>query len=345
MNLSTSVSESRSRRYVVGVVSLFIFVFLFDRGLYLMLHHLEARFNERTDFEETFARYIEGKSYSTLIFGTSRAYEGIHPKYFKEHLGENAYKETYRGKGPKYCYYFYQLYKKYAGIPKVVIYGVDYFVYNIKSYDKWMAHFKTGEPPQPAGVFSSPLLLLSMKGKLDTFQNEILLHVNEMGEEHGKEGTRDPFKEFNRIQEYTGTEAPLKNIVVKKPVKYLKQAYIRPPGIEGDYFTKLLEELDKDDVRIILVGLPDYIGSYKTNYQRDIFIMDLKKLKRRFKKLEVINYNRQYRFDLHNTGFFNDGGYGQTNSHLSQTGAAEFNKLLCRDLKQYYRQTPFIEHP
>lgn len=337
MNSSMSDSKPRPWKYAAGLVSLLLFLFLFDRGLYLLLYHLETKFNERTNFEETFSRYMEDKSYSTLILGTSRAYEGIHPKYFTEHLGENAYKETYRGKGPKYCYYFYKLYKKYAGIPKVVVYGVDYFVYNITSYDKWMAHFKTGEPPRPAGLFSSPLLLLARKGKLDTFQNEVLLDINEIGEERGKQKNRDPFIEFNRIQEYTGTEAPLKNIVVKKPVKYLRQAYIHPPGIEGDYFIKLLEELDNDNVTIVLVGLPDFFGSYKTNYQRDIFIKDLKILKRRFKKLEVINYNRQYRFNLDNTAYFNDGGYGHTNSHLSQTGAAVFNKLLCEDLKQFYR--------
>ena len=40
-----------------------------------------------------------------------------------------------------YNYFFYQEYKKHMGKPRVVIYGVDYFLFKITSERHWMRRF------------------------------------------------------------------------------------------------------------------------------------------------------------------------------------------------------------
>jgi hypothetical protein len=297
---------------------------------------VEANFYPKTEFEELFARYVSDKEFSTLIFGTSRAYEGIHPVYIEQELGEKAYKETFQGKGPKYNYYFYKVYKKYAGVPKVVIYGVDYFVYTVISDPKWMSRFDIDQTEEEKiDYFSSPLLLLEYKEKIDNFHNNVLIHFQELQASRKKK--EDCLQDFFDMDNYTGIEIPDKKLIGKRPRRYERQFFPRPPGKEGRYFEKLIEELAADNVTVILVGLPDYFGSYKTNFEREEFLLNLKRIAREYKSVYIYNYNRPRNFDLRNPDYFNDGGYGQTNSHLSKTGAKEFNRILCQDLKKHYR--------
>jgi hypothetical protein len=334
--MSSSTSGSKIKKYLAGFFLLMLFTFLFDRGLFLLLSNLEAHFYKPENFEDRFARFVKDKHYNTLILGTSRAYDGIHPYYIAKFLGQKAFRETFQGKGPKYNYYFYHVYKKYAGIPKVVIYGVDYFIYAVESDPKWMARFNLEKKNKNEDVnfFSSPLLLLQYKKKIDNFHNNVLIHFQEKSPPKKNE---DSFKDFIEIQEYRGVKAPNKKMIIKRPAKFRRQFFIRYPGQEGRYFKKLLDELEKDKVTIILVALPDFIGTYKTNFQREEFIFHLKTLKRDYKNCYVYNYNRPRVFDINNVDYFNDGGWGNTNSHLSKLGGIVFNKILCEDLRKHYQ--------
>jgi hypothetical protein len=334
--MSSSISSSKVKKYVAGFFLFILFAFLLDRGLFLLIYNIEANFYTSNRFEERFARFVEEKQYSTLILGTSRTYEAIHPVYIEKHLGQKTFKETYQGKGPKYNYYFYKLYKKYAGFPKVVIYGVDYFIYNIETDPKWMARFtiEKQDETETVDLFSSPLLLLEYKKKIDNFHNNVLSRLQE---KKSSQEEAELFKDFIKIHDYLGIETSNNKLVTRPPHSYFRQIFIRYPGKEGRYFRKLLDELDNDRVTVILVGLPDYYGSFKTNFQRELFVFHLKTLKRDYKNLHVYNYNRPRKFELSNRAYFNDGGWGQTNSHLSKTGAREFNRLLCEEIRKHYR--------
>lgn len=319
--------------YIAGFILLAVFVFLFDRALYYIIFHMESDFYSKNKFEQRFESYMTNRSYNVLILGTSRSYEGLHPCYFNETPGIKAFKETYRGKGPKYHYYFYKLFKKYAGTPKMVVIGVDYFGFNINSDPQWMARFKEEAPKETFSPFTAPLLLVHHKKKIDNFHNNIMIRLKQ---KHDPDADKDSFKDIIDIQKYRGIDKPVKELVTKRPARFPRQDYIPYPGVEGKYFTKLLEELDKDKVTVILVGLPDYIGSYRTNYQRIMFLKELKGLIRDFKNTHIFNYNKVREFPLHNTNYFNDGGYGQTNSHLSQKGAEHLNRLLIKDIKKHF---------
>lgn len=332
--MSLSTSSSNQKKYAIGFFILILFLFLFDRGLFFLISTLEANIYKKNKFEKRFENYLKDNDFSTLIFGTSRTYEGIHPYYLEAEIGQKAYKESFQGKGPKYYYYFYQLYKKYAGIPKVVIYGIDYFIYNITSDTMYLARFKNQIPQKKVNYFSAPLLLLKHKKTIDIFHNNL---VNLLKEKENPDHTEDSFDDFNHMQIYTGAINPNKKPIAKRPAKYTRQLFFHFPGKEGLYFEKLLEEMDKDNVKVVLVGLPDYIGTYKTNFERRDFILDLKRWERKYENVFFYNYNRNYKFPLDNVDYFLDGAYGLTNSHLSRMGAEVFNKKLIEDLKKHYK--------
>jgi hypothetical protein len=138
------------------------------------------------------------------------------------------------------------------------------------------------------------------------------------------------------MQEYTGVIFLNKGPVAKRPDTYIRQFFFRFPGKEGHYLEKLLEEMDRDNVAVILVGLPDYYGTYKTNFERRDFILDLKRWERKYKNVFFYNYNRSFKFPLKKKDYFLDGAYGLTNSHLSKIGAQVFNKMLIQDVKKHY---------
>ncbi|MCP5051181.1 MAG: hypothetical protein GY940_28710, partial [bacterium] len=234
-----------------------------------------------------------------------------------------------------------QLYKKYAGVPKVVIYGVDYFIYTVISDPKWLSRFDIEDSHERPGLFSNPLLLLRHKREIDNFQNNIMIGLKETWEtnpEDNAEIEENPFKNIDIIQNYKGVELPGKKLVTQREGITRKVVFHPYPGKEGKYFMKLMEQLDRDGVIVVLVALPDYIGSYKTNYQRLEFIRHLKTLKRNYKRLFIYNYNKPRRFPLANTDYFNDGGFGMANSHLSQKGAEVFCNILIDDIRKHYNK-------
>ena len=303
--------------------------------MYYLLYKAEEGFYGKNEYQTQLEAFLKGKHFSTLILGTSRTYEGIHPAYLELYLHQKAFKESYVGKGPKYNYYFYQLYKTYAGIPKVVIYGVDYFIYTITSDSKWMARFNlAGEDKEKKiDLFSAPLLLVKYKKKIDNFLNNVVIDFSKI---IGTVKPGEPFKEFIHMQTYEGAPKKDNEKIKGRPEHFKRQLFPRPPGTEGEYFIKLLDELKKDGVTVILVGLPDHIGTYKTNFQRLDFVHHIKELRQKYKNLFFYNYNRPNHFPLRNDQYFNDGGYGQTNSHLSLEGARAFNKMLAKDLEKHY---------
>lgn len=333
--MNSYTSGSNLRRFLALLACFAAALFLFDRGIYLALRSAELHYYGDNDFERRLSRYLTGRKFSTLVFGSSRTYEGIIPARIEKCLGQKIFKETFQGKGPKYNYYFYHAYKKHAGIPKVVIYGVDYFIYSIESDIRWMSRFNLGGEAKRAGLFSSPLFLLQNKKHNDIFCNNLIADLPRVLS--GAAPRNDDL--FDDINNYPGAptlpDHPL--LITEKPPEHLFQDMPLPPGTEGKYFNRLLKELRADGVRVALVSLPDYYGSYKTNRQLRFFHDHLRDLSNRYRNITPLIYNTPDQFPLHLASFFMDGGWGKTNSHLSRLGAIMLAKKLCRDLLPLYQ--------
>lgn len=337
MNSSTSNSNNKTKKYLLGLLVLMVFFLLFDRGLFYLIRQYEKSYYSRGDFEQKFNRYLQGKDFTALIFGTSRTWEGIHPTYIEETFNKKAFKETFQGKGPKYNYYFYQMFKKHAGTPKVVIYGVDYFIYTVQSDRRWMARFKL-EDEEKIDYWTTPSLLWKYKHRIDLFTNNMLIAANEKEstEEEKEKADKKQFAEFDKIQNHTGINPKVSKLVKRHP-KFHRQGWPTPPGEEGEYFFKLIELLEKDGVTVILVILPDHIGTYHTNRQKRRLVMNLRGLKKKHKNVHLLNYNMPQLFPLKEDRFFLDGGWGQTNSHLSKDGAIELWKRMSKDMAKHFQ--------
>jgi len=332
--MSLSISNSKVKKYLLGFVFFLLCLFIFDRGLYYLISSWEANLYSKNKYEKHFEKFVKDKNFTALILGTSRSYEGIHPYYLEKVLDHKIFKEAFQGKGPKYFYYFYQLYKKYAGVPKIVIYGVDYFIYNITSDPMWMSRFHIDHQQESIDIFSSPLLLLKHKKKIDNFYNNLLIHIQESG---NNDSDKDAFQDFIKIHDYRGNDMPnsKKKLVSKRFKKFRRGFYFRYPGVEGEFLMKLLEEWQKDNVTVFLVALPDYFGTLKTNFKMRKFVAHLRRLEQKFNNLVFLNYDRFAKFPLRNKNYFLDGGFGLTNSHLSMKGAKLFNSFLGEDIKKY----------
>ncbi len=332
MNLSILNFNFKGRKYVLRLLFFLLCLVVCDRVLYIGISSFESHFYQEGDFEARLARYLKSKKFNTLIFGTSRTYEGIQPFLIKKKLNQDCFKEAHQGVGPRYNYYFYQVYKKYAGIPKVVIYGVDYFIYTVESERKYMSRFVKESPWEKAGFFSTPLLSIENKKNIDLLVNNIIESFKEKDE-----AVRLQSKDIEEIQKHEGGNSDPSRLIEKRPLKFKTQGFPLPPGQEGDYFVKLLDELQNDGVTVVLVCLPDFYGSLVTNEEHSLFMEHIRELQTNYLSVYVYNYNSLKRFPLKNPAYFLDGGYGMTNSHLSKEGAVLLNESLCKDLEKHYR--------
>ena len=333
MNSSTSSFKSRLKKAVGQLLAFIFFLFLFDRLLFLGIRSGEARYYRNISsysLEDKFAAARAMGEFPVLILGTSRTFDGIHPRHIYDQLGVRAFKEAFVGKGPMYSYFFYQKYRRQMGIPRVVIYGIDYFMFNITTERHWMKRFP--KDLIDAHYFNAgPSLLLANKRQIDELSN---LMLNNLKERIGGDLNYRIERDWARMESYVGVPSPGK-IDEAEPQRFARQSFADFPGKEGKYFALLLDQLQNDRVQVMLVGLPEYIGTYLTNRNHRKFNKVFGKFASSRPGVFYYNYNRPERFDLARAELFIDGGYGLSNSHLSGAGAALLNSMLADDLRQH----------
>jgi hypothetical protein len=333
MSSSTSSSRGEAKKALRQLLVFLFFFLVFDRLIFLAIRRAETLYYRTISsysLKDKFAAVRNKRDIQVLVLGTSRTFDGVHPWFIEKELGVRVFKEAFVGKGPMYNYFFYQEYRKQVGIPRLVIYGVDYFLFNITSERHWMkrfpaewvdAHYFKG------GIFR----LLANKPQIDEFSNSLL---NDLKEKISGESSylieRDPA----RMENYLGQPSP-GTIDTTEPPRFMRVAFQGFPGKEGDYFELLLDQLQKDRVQVLLISLPEYIGTFATNRSHKKFKRVFGRFSRKRPGVFFYNYNLPDRFDLERADLFIDGGYGKTNSHLSRAGADIFNRMLVRDLPRH----------
>ncbi len=321
---------------IVKTLLFIFFIIFFDRTISLLISKYNHLFFKNNYLEKPLSEYLKNKEYNTLILGTSRTYEAIHPKLLESER-ISLFKWGYVGHGPKYNYYFYKLYKKIKGPPKLVIYGIDYFIYWSVTSPLALSEVKVNKSNGLLENFFSPtLLLLKNKSKTDILFNDVLnsFKISELSF-HNK---------IVDIQNYTGVRKsalPNSKVYTKKPSKYKRIPFRHKAGGEGRYFAKMLNEIHEDNVKIALIVIPDYIGTLKTNSFQRAFKKHLQKLAKKYNNLKVFNYCNEKKFALEDESLFLNGGYGYGNSHVSKEGARILNQMLKKDLGEInFSETP-----
>ena len=329
MNLSTSVSNRiPAVRVAADLFLLLVCLFLFDRGLYFLSRKAQDFVHSGIALNRKFETIRDPAGRKILILGTSRTYEGIHPMHLRRGLGMDVYKESYVSKGPAYNYYFYRYYRRAIGIPKIVIYGIDYFIFALHSNERLLRIFP--ETAQAARPYHRGLsLLMANRGELGELVNDALTELDRtLGARNLPVDDTMP----DKMDIYHGTQSD-GSLSVNPPAYFKPVPYTPYPGEEGEYLDALLKSLQSDGVKVVLVILPEFIGTYRTNFERGKLTGDLERLAARYNNIRILNYNLPDRFPLNKPRYFIDGGYGKMNSHLSMNGSRVFDFMLVEDLK------------
>jgi hypothetical protein len=145
-------------------------------------------------------------------------------------------------------------------------------------------------------------------------------------------GDFDPDRRVADMEAYTG-ESASRIVERPEPAEFYQADYRPYPGVEGEYFDRLIREWVADGIVVALVYPPDYVGTRKTNVGHDAFIADVQRLVGSCTTCRVLDYADPARFPISTASYFLDGGYGSTNSHLSQAGAALFHRVWLPDVK------------
>ena len=327
--MSSSISIFDFKRFGARMLWLVLFLFLFDRGLYYLTVSAENRFYRDPSFAERFQEFIKAKSFSTLILGTSRAFAAFQPYSFGKILGQEAFIEARSGKGPKYNWFFYEFYRRCVGPPKVVVYGIDYFIFQTESKERWLARFDRSH--ESFAPFSALSLLLRNKEDIEDFLVDVIARMGP-AEDKAFRSTQD----FIKAQDYVGRETTPGGVITQKPRDLHVHQYKTYPGKEGSYLKRLLEEWERDGVTVLLIIIPDYIGTYETNFEQRKSLKDLKRLTRGYPNVHIYNFNRSSTFPLEREEYFYNGGWGKSNSHLSKKGVGLFNRLLLKRIAVHY---------
>jgi hypothetical protein len=325
------------KKFALAILGFLPLLFLCDRGLFRLFLTIEPGRDASSSLEDKLNAVSGKEQYEVLVLGTSRAFNAILPIYVNPVIGSRLFKESSAGKGPKYNYYFYRRYRKIMGVPKVVVYGIDYFLFNIASPLRLMNRFPECRKTSDDGA-SGVSLLLANKNRIDQYINAMMIQYQE--ESRLKPGAFKPEKNLADMEAYAGGRVyDPSHVVTEIPADFeKKRSRFSPyPGKEGSYFAALLKELKKDNVTILLVTIPDHIGTFRTYKEYRLFIKEHLKM---LKKLDykgrwfLIDYDSPSLFPMDDTDCFINGGYGASNSHLSAKGAKIYSKMFAQDLKK-----------
>ncbi len=337
MNFIFFNSKSKFAKIVYTILVSFILLIAFDRIFYVGYRYAAAGFYSRPPKNSIHMKVHkkEKEFYDTLIMGTSRTKQGIHPWYLNKYLNLKAYKIADSGKYPRYNFQYYKIFRKKYKIPKYVFYGVDYFMFEKTSNLRRMRTllgFKIKRSRRSKFSFNlkifNPLqgisLTLKEKEKINGFIIDYL-------DNNAKQQKRKNGKSLISTRRGSKKTAPPQSII--EPPHWEKIKYTNYPGLEGNFLNMLFDDLKKDKVKVFVVILPDIISVYKTNYEYKKFENDIKTITEKYKNITLLNYNSLKKFDLKNPILFRDGSYGSKVSHLSYYGAEILNKILCKDIK------------
>jgi len=328
-------------------VSCLVFLFLLDRGLYRMTATVAAGFYKKAEVGRDWygqTEFVRPGFYNALIAGTSRAKEAIMPLYLYKQLGIRALSSASPGRYPRYHYQYYLQFRQQNGPPTLYIYGLDYFTFVKESNEKQLQGLMGGEKERktwdlrvmqnPDSPFWSRLShLIRAKKEVDAFFVDFIDYLSFRFPVAAR-GDLTPGG-ISRYKGLYGT-VPAENRL--RPAHWEKAPYDPLPGVEGEYFIKLLEDLRRDRVMVILLIIPEFIAVYETNFQHERQLEDLKNLEKRFQNLFVLDYNNPRHFEIDNPALFADGRYGERISHLSVFGAERLAHNLAVDIPRLQQE-------
>lgn len=329
------------KRKIYLIILLLSFFFIFDRSAAILFREASYSFYSNTKTKKNIfgkREVIKKGFYDTLIFGTSRTLNAVHSMYLYKYLGLKAYKVAKQDRYPEYYFRLYKKFRDSFGKPGYLFYGVDYFMFELRTseFALMTVHKKKRRirkinfkkvVNKNSRFLSSVSMLYRIKKKIDKTLEDTLYKMSLDWDSLDNKHTN-----VIGISNYLGKKMVIGSEFRTKPDSWEKFPYINSDNGEGPFLKRLFDELERDGVKVFLIGIPDYIGTYKSNIQKDKFVRDISNLIKNRKGFWLLNYNHPDHFNMENGDFFKDGAYGVKNSHLSYYGSIPFNKMLSEDI-------------
>ena len=329
--MSTRPGRTAAIRVAMALVAFIASLLVFDRAVAAALDSAYRWVEGHWDVRARLSALPDKADYEVLVLGTSRTYEAVHPAHIERALGVKAFKEAWKGKGLRYGYEFYRTYREVIGKPKVVLYGLDYFMFGMASDAGPLSRLQTSgsSPSRPAGQRVVPLLTLARKETNDA----IIVRILERGQQRlvSAMGEFDPEHNPADMAAYTGRETS-RVVPRREPARYDRVPLTHFPGVEGEFLVRLLDACRSDGVAVMLVYPPDYVATRRTNYEHDALASEVRRVIAGAPHAAFFDYDDPARFPVADASLFWDGGYGNPNSHLSRRGAERFARLYLADL-------------
>jgi len=338
----TETSSAR-KRWITAGLSLGLFVltfFVFDHLLLFGLRAGAARYYASLKADKLRSRHtsITGQGDGDLlIFGSSRARYAFGQDQLSNRLNKRVVKEAAAGRFPKFFYYFYMKYRTDNAKPKVILYGLDYFMFEKKSAPDELARLDKSiklDSLNPADAVNpvSPLLsriswLYRKKPDIDNYLGDVL-RLDRRMENGGGEDDRSPAEEAAPARTRPMVIPYGHKIREGEAHLYRPRTYMPHPGVEGAFLERLLADLEEEGILVFLVILPDYTASNYTNFEQQKYKGDIQAMARPFNNAVILDFNRPDRFDLDDPSLFWNGDWGKSNCHLSNKGMREFSRRL-----------------
>ena len=277
--------------------------------------------------------YYEIKNADCLIFGASHSSFALNPSIINEY-GLTAVNYSKGGHNSVLNYYLYEKYRKEFSPPKVVIISCPYFnfsaetdsetIFNLLSYSEFAGYMFSN-------IFEFKLKLFKYRKILSDMHTQIFKSIFSEKKPIRKIGYLYDFSpELKNTNLTTNIQIPSDRVV------YFKEDYVEDGYSKKDisnkeiieYFHKLLKILQKDNVFVVLVEIPEYIGTRESILNKEIFYKEVKEEIKEYTNTIFINQTEIESFDFEDKTLFFDGGYGLTNSHLSYKGSNQYTKIL-----------------
>ena len=315
---------------LTGLV-LFSSFLLLDRSLSTVIKHLSDLWIRAQEVKGNSIIFKDAINVDVLIMGSSRAYRAFDPDLLSRLTGYSVRQEASQGKYIRYNYEFYKKYRSFSSPPKNLIWGLDYFMFGLKSGKKHMAQLVPLDKDE-AQLAGNTTPITPSHTLMERF-SELLR--NKTVYQHY---FYDFLKSFNirektvSKREYSTSQAHIRNTARPKHIYYYH--FHKPPGKEGAHLHRFLELLQRDGVTVSLVILPDYIGTWESQVSKDEYVAVWRDIASSHDFIRLINVNDPERFDLSNHLLFHDGGYGKVSSHLNHSGSVLLTRRIAGMLKK-----------
>jgi hypothetical protein len=249
-----------------------------------------------------------------VVLGSSHAARGISPNVL-EREGLSAWNFAEGGNSPKAtCKWYRRIFKKCCRKPAVVLYQVDWFLFDPdwlgREYEQYSRNFPTSFllAEMTDGVNNREALLMNRVPLFTDLDLRWLVRKKEAA----------PGARYHGFLPMT-----------KKPSKLEVQEMISTRNDSGQQaaFLELLDSLQQDGIKVVFVQAPELVEARgcpriesNTRYLEQVA---------RQRQITFLNYNKERLSSLNYcTQYYNDWG------HLNASGADAFTQLLSNDLKR-----------